>query len=295
MSGMDIRLIRAFVTVAEQGSYHKAAMALHLTQPALSKQIQALEQQVGGALFQRGRHGAILTELGQQLFSKAQDLVKQHHHFLSYTREIQKKNSDSLLIGFGISSFNTVPAWINIFQNMHTGIELSVSHNPSSVQCKLLMDGSLHVGFVRLPMTEPLSSIFIKHEKLILAVPSAKTWQQKSERDILMSNTILQINPDQSPCQAEQTRQYLLQSDITAEPASVTDDIHTLLALIAGGNGVALLPESVRNFLPAGVSLHNLEGNQAGWDIGLVWNSQISNHLRDQFIETVKNNIKSNH
>ena len=156
------------------------------------------------------------------------------------------------------------------------------------------MDGSLHVGFVRLPMTEPLSSIFIKHEKLILVVPSAKTWQQKSERDILMSSTILQINPDQSPCLAEQTRQYLLQSDITAEPASVTDDIHALLALIAGGNGVALLPESVRNFLPAGVSLHNLEGNQAGWDIGLVWNSQISNHLRDQFIEKVKNSIKSN-
>ncbi|WP_227852728.1 LysR family transcriptional regulator [Klebsiella oxytoca] len=134
---MDIRLLRAFVTVAEQGSYHKAALALHITQPALSKQIQALELLIGGALFQRGRHGAVLTELGQQLYSKADELVKQHHSFLNYTREIQKKTTNSLLIGFGISSFNTVPGWINTFQSRYPNIEISVNHIPSSIQCKL--------------------------------------------------------------------------------------------------------------------------------------------------------------
>ncbi len=290
---MDIRLLRAFVTVAEQGSYHKAALALHITQPALSKQIQALELLIGGALFQRGRHGAVLTELGQQLYSKADELVKQHHSFLNYTREIQKKTTNSLLIGFGISSFNTVPGWINTFQSRYPNIEISVNHIPSSIQCKLLTDGELHIGFIRLPVIEPLSSIFIKNEKLILAIPSDMFRQQKSERDILMSNTILQINSALSPCLAEQTKQYLLHNGITAEPTSVTDDIHALLALIAGGNGVALLPESVRNFLPAGVSLHKLEGHQAGWDIGLAWNPGINHQLRDSFIESVRNVINS--
>ena len=66
MSGIDIRLLRAFVTLAEKGNYNKAAEALFLTQPALSKQIMMLEQKTGGQLFLRGRHGAVLTMVGRQ-------------------------------------------------------------------------------------------------------------------------------------------------------------------------------------------------------------------------------------
>jgi len=291
MSGMDIRLLRAFVTVAEQGNYHKAAEVLHLTQPALSKQIQALEQQIGGALFQRGRHGAALTELGQQLYSKADALVKQHHHFLSYSREIQKKNRQSLAIGLGISSFNDVPRWINTFRSTHPDIEISVSHLPSSVQCQSLISGELDIGFVRLPTSGPLNSIVIKNEKLMLAMPSAQRGQQNSMRDILLSHAILQISPDKSPCLAEQMQQYLQHIGIDAAPESAADDVHALLALVAGGNGVALLPEGVRNFLPTGVMLLPCEAHQDGWDIGLAWDPQINNMLRDEFISLVKETI----
>lgn len=68
MKGIDIKLLRAFVTLAEQGSYHRASRLLFLTQPALSKQIKMLETLIGGPLFTRGRYGAILTEHGCQLF-----------------------------------------------------------------------------------------------------------------------------------------------------------------------------------------------------------------------------------
>ncbi len=288
MSGMDIRLIRAFVAVAEHGSYHKAAEVLHLTQPALSKQIQALEQQIGGNLFQRGRHGAALSELGHQLYSSANELLEQHHRFLLYAQDIQKKSHERLCIGFGISSFNNVPAWINTFQSQQPDTEISVSHIPSSVQCNLLVTRELHIGFVRLPATESLNSLLIKRENLRLAVPSDKNLQQKSVLDLLLSNSILQMNPTQSSCLAEQTALYLQKNGIITQPLSVTDDIHALLALVAAGNGVALLPESVRHFLPAGVELRHPETSLASWNIGMVWNPQLNHTRRDKFIKMVK-------
>lgn len=111
MSGIDIRLLRAFVTLAEKGNYNKAAEALFLTQPALSKQIRMLEQKTGGQLFLRGRHGAVLTMVGRQLFAKAYELLKSHHDFLTYAREIQKGSTGKLVLGFGISSLVMLPTY----------------------------------------------------------------------------------------------------------------------------------------------------------------------------------------
>lgn len=109
MKGIDIKLLRAFVTLANKGRYSDAAKALFITQPALSKQIQMLETLTGGPLFLRGRHGATLTVFGTQLLPRANTLLQAHADFLSYAKEITIKNNEKLLMGFGISSFHKVP------------------------------------------------------------------------------------------------------------------------------------------------------------------------------------------
>ena len=72
---MDLRLLRAFVTVARCGNFGAAAGELATSQPALTKQIQLLERRLGSALFSRGRHGARLTSAGELLLSDAVDLL----------------------------------------------------------------------------------------------------------------------------------------------------------------------------------------------------------------------------
>ncbi|RVS44476.1 LysR family transcriptional regulator, partial [Citrobacter freundii] len=109
MKGIDMKLLRAFVTLAIKGSYSNAAKELFLTQPALSKQIQTLEHLTGGELFLRGRHGASLTVFGQQIFSKANELLQSHIEFLNYAKEINTRNREKLFMGFGLSSFQQVP------------------------------------------------------------------------------------------------------------------------------------------------------------------------------------------
>ena len=73
---MELKLLRTFLTVTEQSHFSRAADVLHMSQPALSKQIGALEASLGGKLFERGRHGAELTPFGERFLPDAQALVR---------------------------------------------------------------------------------------------------------------------------------------------------------------------------------------------------------------------------
>lgn len=84
---MELKLLRAFLTVAELRHFGRAADALHMSQPALSKQVNALEASVGGKLFERGRHGAALTRFGEGFLPDAKALVYDADEILGRARE----------------------------------------------------------------------------------------------------------------------------------------------------------------------------------------------------------------
>ncbi len=287
MKGIDIKLLRAFITLAENKSYSHAAKTLFLTQPALSKQIQTLEKLTGGNLFLRGRHGATLTDFGTLLFAKANALLQSHIDFLDYAKELTTQRQEKIALGFGISSFHKVPIWINRFHQQFPQCDVVINQLPSSVQMKMLLDGSLHVGFVRMPVTEGLSSIIIHKETLALAIPAESHIEPWNIQHALSTYTLLQLHPSSGPCLAEQTAAFLQCNQFNVRPATVTEDIPTLLALVAGGNGIAFLPKSVQHFLPAGVRLLVPPENQIHWNIGVAWNAKMKSALRDDFLQYV--------
>lgn len=293
MKGIDIKLLRAFVTLAEKRSYSHAAKTLFLTQPALSKQIQTLEKLTGGHLFLRGRHGASLTDFGTLLFAKANALLQSHIDFLDYAQELTAKRQEKIALGFGISSFHKVPIWINRFHQHFPECDVVINQLPSSVQMKMLLEGSLHVGFVRMPVIKGLSSTIIHQETLALAIPAESYIEAWRVQCALSTYTLLQLDPSASPCLAEQTAAFLQLNQLSARPVTVTEDMTTLLALVAGGNGIAFLPESVQHFLPAGVKLLIPPENQIRWDIGVAWNAKIKSAGRDDFLQfVVRSNAK---
>ncbi|MEX6209207.1 LysR family transcriptional regulator [Providencia huaxiensis] len=102
---MDTRLLRAFITLADTANYREAASRLCISQPALTKQIKLLENQLGIILFQRGRHGAVLTESGQALLPYAKQAISQIMELLNQAIALGEKPPLSLNVGFGISTF----------------------------------------------------------------------------------------------------------------------------------------------------------------------------------------------
>lgn len=287
---MDIKLIRAFITLADKGNYHAASETLYLTQPTLTKQIQALENSLGTRLFQRGRYGAKLTSFGEQLYPAACDLVKQFDDFLTHAISIQKSDGNKLALGFGMSSFQIAPEFVNILREQHPNTEVSLSNIPSSVQSRMLLEGTLNIGFIRLPVLQPLKARVLIEEKLVLAVRLGTKVDFSNIQFLLNTHQLLQVNSVCEPCLALQVDSFLKENNLTASSTVTTNDIHSLLALIAGGNGVALLPQSVSHFLPMGVILVPVEARHHEWQIGIAWNPEIQNVLRDKFLQIVFKN-----
>ncbi|WP_081298514.1 LysR family transcriptional regulator [Gilliamella sp. wkB108] len=291
MKGIDIKLLHAFVKLAEKGNYSHAAKSLFLTQPALSKQIKALEKLTNGQLFFRGRHGATLTSFGEQLYPKANEILQSHVEFLNYAKQLNNPNHEKLFIGFGISSFQNVPHWINQFRQQYPECDVEINQLPSSVQMEMLQEGGLHAGFVRMPITKNLASQVIHEEILALAVPTICDIEPTDIQRILSAYPLLQLDPLTNPCLAAETTLFLQNNLLNANQVSITGDMTTLLALVAGGNGIALLPKSVQHFLPDGVKLLIPPNNQIRWEIGVSWNPELKNCFRDDFLKIVMNDI----
>ena len=102
----------------------------------------------------------------------------------------------------------------------------------------------------------------------------------------------MQLDPLRNPCLAAETELFLQSNRLSANQVSIEGDMTTLLALVAGGNGVAFLPRSVQHFLPDGVKLHIPFKNQINWEIGVSWNPEVKNCFRDNFLKIVMNDIR---
>ncbi|WP_434670030.1 LysR family transcriptional regulator [Klebsiella sp. B345] len=284
---MDIKLIRAFVTLAQQRRYHAAADILCLTQPALTKQIQTLEHLTGMTLFQRGRQGAQLTAAGEAIYTQACLFVEQHDVFCAWTEQVRRGNIGSLALGFGISTFQLAPGHVRAFRQQFPEIEVSLNDISSHDQYRMLLEGQLNAGFVRMPVPDELEAQALMEEYLVLAVPSDTMEDFSDIASVLRQFPLLQINPQRGRGLVEQTARFLDINNLTADIVADADDIHTLLALIATGNGVSLLPAGACHLLPASVKLIPVTGELARWQVGLAWNPQVTDAVRDRFITMV--------
>ncbi len=170
---MDIKQLRALVALAEQGNYRQAASRLCISQPALSKQIQALETQLGVRLFERGRQGAVLTAGGQRLYPEAQVLVAQYQQFQQRARRVALGEAGRLSLGFGLSSFHLAPQLVAAFRQRFPEVAIGLEDLPSERQYQLLLQGELQAGFVRLPVNTPLCGVALLSDRLVLAAPGA--------------------------------------------------------------------------------------------------------------------------
>ncbi|CAI1574645.1 Hca operon transcriptional activator [Serratia quinivorans] len=285
---MDIRQLRAFVVLAEQGNYRLAAERLCITQPALSKQIQALEVRLGARLFNRGRQGAQLTASGQRLYPEAQVLVGQHVQFQQRALRIVQGEAGRLAIGFGLSSFHLAPQLVAAFRQRFPEVAVGLEDLPSERQYQLLLQGELQVGFVRLPVSTPLRATALLSDRLVLAAPAALAL--KAETIIGQFNTLplLQLTPKRGRGLSEQSLRFIAAHQLTPNVVQQAGDIQTLLALVAAGIGVALLPHSVSHIIPVGIDILPLSGEQTEWQVGIAWNPQQVDALRDNFIQVAQ-------
>src|SRR4051812_10444083 len=151
---MEIRGVPSFITLAQQLHFGRAARVLHLSQPALTKQIRRLEEELGGSLFTRGRHGTQLTSLGEQFLRGARASLRDFDELLEQTRRTAAGQSGRLRIGFGFHTFELVPRVVVRLRKSVPSMELSLRDMSTAEQVAALRSERIDLGFVRLPVGE---------------------------------------------------------------------------------------------------------------------------------------------
>jgi DNA-binding transcriptional LysR family regulator len=148
---LDLRKLRYFVAVADRLHFGRAADELHIAQPVLSRQIRALEKDLGASLFSRDRHGVALTDAGLQLLADAGPLLASTHAIRRRVT-VAARGSRRIVVGFR-AGVPVTPA-VRAFETRHPDVVVDVQRIEWDDQAPMLLDGRIDVGYVRLPIDE---------------------------------------------------------------------------------------------------------------------------------------------
>lgn len=282
---MDLRQLRYFVTVAEELHFGRAARRLAMTQPPLSQQIQALEEEIGVQLFARTRRSVMLTPAGQQWLPEVRRVLADAAALPGLAQRLARGEIGSLNLAFvSTADYGILPDLLRHFRARHAEVQLHLREATSDVQLDALMDGAIDAGLVIRPqlpvMPHGLSYLPLVREPLVLAVPDG--WRPRGHgagtaappaialRDAAHEPLI--IFPRRSaPAFYDIITGYYARDGLVPAVAQEAIQMQTIVSLVSAGMGVALVPASLCNLRRTGVSYLRLRDAGPDIETGLVW------------------------
>lgn len=205
---MEIREIHAFVAVAEELNFRKAAERLHVTQPPLTRLISQLEYDLGVTLFKRSTRKVELTGAGLHLFKRGKDIIASLEEVEREVRSLQKNKAGKVKVAFSGSSIHSnVPQLINVFKKQFPKIEIDLMDVPFHQVQTQLKSGKVDIAFMVNDLRdEGLTRIDVQKEELGLLVPKSHFLGKKREiqlKDLLGETLIFHGKHDALGFQAE--------------------------------------------------------------------------------------------
>ncbi|UQV23616.1 LysR family transcriptional regulator [Vibrio sp. J383] len=287
---MEFDLLKAFCQLAKSGNYRLASEQLYITQSALTKKIQRLESNIGASLFSRGRNGAELTHAGKTLLAEAQRLVHSMQAFEQLSGSVVNGTQGHLNIGFGVSTYHEAPKLIAAYKQQYPDVHITLNDTPSKQQTDELLSHELDISFNRIPNSVGLESLTLFNDSLVIAVHKDLLKQAPGNDQVLSKLSkwpYLKLAQHRGPGLDRQIQQYCLSNKIDLSKTQEADDILTLLALVSANIGFTIVPNSAQYISNTDVEFIALQGEHATWPVGLIWNGESENPLRDRFVEFV--------
>ena len=265
--------LEAFVALAGELHFRKASERLFLSQPALSKKIQRLEEKLKGALFVRTRRKVMLTDAGRSLLPKAAKLLQDADDALHEIQSAIEGRAGTLRIGFGMATVSEIlPRTILRFRKLYPEVELQVREMPSPSQVSSLIEGRLDAGILRMPIpNRKLNSVPLFSEHLVLVTPADFPYRPKEGINALRNSGFIFVSPSISETFYDRVLNLCRLAGFTPRVVQEANEILTILHLVRAGVGVSLVPRSALRLKVPGVRFHELGWKEPLWRIGIAW------------------------
>jgi LysR family transcriptional regulator, hca operon transcriptional activator len=273
---MELRHLRYFVAVAEEGSLTVAAeRRLHTAQPSLSRQMRDLEYEVGAQLMVRSARGIELTAAGRVFLDHARLALAQVEAAREAARRAAEPAKQSFALGFLTGQeMDWLPEAMRILHDELPNMEVTVSSQYSPQLADALTRGKLDVAFMRPEAQTPdLAYRLVTKEPLVAVLPSDHRLAACDAIDLhdIVGETFVGVS-NTAPALRVVINDYLERSSLGIRPDHEVDNLAMAMSLIASTRGVALLPAYARNFMPWSVISRPIKGNAPTIDLVIGYN-----------------------
>lgn len=269
-----------------------------MAQPPLSNQIKQLEEELGVLLFERTSRGVRVTEAGELLLEEARRVFLQVDQTVRIVRRVGHGEVGRLTLGFVPSSSNEMlPPILRAFSDRFPEVELFLREMRPDLIVQRLYDKQIDVGFLYLPLDDPSLNVeCVSREPLVLAL--AETHPLASEPQVELKalaeeSFILPARYQRMPGLYGQVTETCRQAGFI--PNAVQKDVwlmQTIVALVAGSTGVALVPASLRNLRRKGVVYKSVYGLSPTVELGVIWRRDESRAVLSSFLQVVRESYK---
>ena len=287
---MELRHLRYFVAVAEEGSLTLAAeKRLHTAQPSLIRQLRDLEEEVGAQLFLRGARGIELTALGRVFLDHARLALSQANEAILAARRAAKPARTSFTVGFLTGQeVDWLPHVTSILRAELPKIEFKVVSLYSPDLADALQRGEVDLGFLRVEPRPDVIYQVIAKEPLVVILPSDHRLAGEAQIDPHDLEGEIFIGFSDAPhVLREVVKRYLRQNEVRITPSHYIDNFAMGMSLVASTRGVALLPAYVEPLLPWSVVSRPLTGEPPVIDLAIGYRRDNKSPVLQSFLADI--------
>lgn len=309
-TGMNVELrhLRYFVAVAEELHFRRAAERLHITQPTLSRQIRALEEEIGAELFDRSRRSVALTAAGRTLLPEARAMLTGVSRALEVARRVGQGSAGNLRIGFvGSASYGPLPNLLSSLQTAAPDLEITLREMTGPDQVEALRRSDIDAGLLRPPIYDArgIEMTEVHREPLVAALPAshplagdrAEAGVKAEENAGMQDHFDLSQLADEpfvlfprwvGPGVYDRIIAACREAGFSPRVEQEAVQLQTITGLVSGGIGVSVLPGSIRTLGRTGVAYRLLK-RTSEVEIAAAWLEE----NEDPVLRTLKSVLRS--
>lgn len=292
---MDEIKLKYFISVARHLNFTKAAEDCHVTQSTMSKQISALEHELGAQLFARNNREVTLTPAGARLANDAEDYMEQYRIINDSINKLHLEYETHLAIGVGPWESLLLPPILSRFTEKFPSVEMHCTLYTHKRMASHFRSSTFDVGVCSKICTDAVSGLVTQpigtFNLHAVARADSDFWEMSAcDRSVLKNQTIITLYENEY----EPVRPYCTKNNMQTAAFTYSNMFHPQIAMVRANMGIAFVPEFYKNELPPDLRMENVLENPCSMDFVAAYNPAVINNQAERFLAVCRElqNIK---
>jgi DNA-binding transcriptional LysR family regulator len=295
---VELRQLKYFMAIAEEGNFSRAAERLHVSQPPLSTQIKSLEDELGVQLLKRTNRGVSLTAAGSVFYEETRVALARLEHARGEALRADRGDIGMLSVGFvSIADYGILPPALKHFRGSFPLVEVQLHELTTDAQLRELRAARLDLGIALAPVDDPdLEFQRLLVEELVLAAPAGHPAVRRNgavDLRSLAKESFIIPPRDVAPGLYDLIISHCHAFGFAPRITQHARQMQTVVGLVSSGMGFALVPSSVRNLKRTGVQYRPLRGRAAVVEIGILRRRDMQSAVADRFADVLRKTADS--